>query len=377
MKAFKRLLTIVIAATVILFCVISVVAAAESYNNLSYKIENGEAKITSCSNYATIVNIPSEIDGYPVTSISKKAFYNRDKLVSVTIPDTVTEIGERAFYGCRALKEITIGENIKSIGKLAFADCFGLTAINWNAAQPDSIGKHIFSGAGTEGLGVDVIFGEKVQSIPDYLFFEYPFEEYGYTINYITPKIKSVTISDSAKSIGMYTFLNCTELKTVKIGNSVEHIGQHAFASCSGLTDITIPDSVTSIGIYAFSGCTGLTSITIPRTIKHINDYTFHNCDAITDVNFKGTEQEWQNITINRGNDTLLRAKPQAKFILGDVNGDNQITAEDARLALRLSAGLETLEKLNETVDGVDYNMDGQITAEDARRILRKSAGLE
>ena len=88
-------------------------------------------------------------------------------------------------------------------------------------------------------------------------------------------------------------------------------------------------------------------------------------------------QSEWQSVTIKRGNDPLLCAKPQTAFVLGDVNGDNQITAEDARLALRLSAGLETLEKLNVTVAVVDYNKDNQITAEDARRILRKSAGLE
>lgn len=64
-------------------------------------------------------------------------------------------------------------------------------------------------------------------------------------------------------------------------------------------------------------------------------------------------------------------------YITGDVNNDGKITAADARLALRLSAGLETLEKLDVTIAVVDYNGDNKITAADARKILRRAAGLE
>lgn len=62
-------------------------------------------------------------------------------------------------------------------------------------------------------------------------------------------------------------------------------------------------------------------------------------------------------------------------YTLGDVNDDGQITAADARLALRASV---ELEKLTETQTlAADTNKDGQITALDARTILRASVGLE
>ncbi len=61
--------------------------------------------------------------------------------------------------------------------------------------------------------------------------------------------------------------------------------------------------------------------------------------------------------------------------ILGDVNGDGDITAEDARLALRASASLEYLDE--NAYNAADTNFDGNLTAEDARMILRVSAGLE
>ena len=75
--------------------------------------------------------------------------------------------------------------------------------------------------------------------------------------------------------------------------------------------------------------------------------------------------------------ETESRSVPKVEKLKGDVNSDGKITAADARLALRLSAGLETIDKLKVEISVIDYNGDGKITAADARKILRKAAGLE
>lgn len=59
----------------------------------------------------------------------------------------------------------------------------------------------------------------------------------------------------------------------------------------------------------------------------------------------------------------------------GDVNGDGKITASDARLALRISAKLDTPDE--KTMLAADVNGDNKVTASDARKILRHSAKLE
>ena len=61
-------------------------------------------------------------------------------------------------------------------------------------------------------------------------------------------------------------------------------------------------------------------------------------------------------------------------YIPGDVNGDGQIFANDARLALRASARLEVLDA--RALLAADYNGDGELIAADARAILRVSAKL-
>ena len=62
---------------------------------------------------------------------------------------------------------------------------------------------------------------------------------------------------------------------------------------------------------------------------------------------------------------------------LGDPSGDGEITAEDARLALRCAVGLESFAAGTREFLACDVTCDGKVTAEDARSILRAAVGLE
>ena len=64
-------------------------------------------------------------------------------------------------------------------------------------------------------------------------------------------------------------------------------------------------------------------------------------------------------------------------YLIGDANLDGSITAADARIILRISAKIDTLEKYNITIANIDANFDGSITAADARIVLRVSAKLQ
>ena len=58
-----------------------------------------------------------------------------------------------------------------------------------------------------------------------------------------------------------------------------------------------------------------------------------------------------------------------------DIDGNGKTTAADARLALRASAKIDTIDGIYAIA--ADSNNDSKITAMDARTILRKAAGLE
>ncbi|MCR5783373.1 MAG: carboxypeptidase regulatory-like domain-containing protein [Clostridia bacterium] len=67
--------------------------------------------------------------------------------------------------------------------------------------------------------------------------------------------------------------------------------------------------------------------------------------------------------------------EPAGDYIPGDIDGNGQILADDARLALRSSAKLEELTVSQALAADVDGN--GQVLADDARQILRFSAKLQ
>ena len=87
------------------------------------------------------------------------------------------------------------------------------------------------------------------------------------------------------------------------------------------------------------------------------------------------SEPEMNVLRVTTADTGLFAVVEDKTFSPGDVSGDAQVTASDARLALRFAAKLETLSEDAQTA--ADINGDGAVTPEDARFILRVAAGLE
>ena len=206
---------------------------------------------------------------YRVTSINDMAFNNREKITSVTIPNSVKSIGYHAFENCSGLTSVNIGNGVTSIGTGAFYKCSGLTSVTIPNSVT-SIGNSAFMYC--SGLN-SVTFGNSVTSIDGVAFKG-------------CDGLTSISIPNSVKSIGENAFENCSNLTSVTIGNSVETIGANAFRACSGLTSVTIPNSVTSIGDFAFCGCSGLTSVTIGNGVTYIGRQAFCPCEKLASITF-------------------------------------------------------------------------------------------
>lgn len=84
---------------------------------------------------------------------------------------------------------------------------------------------------------------------------------------------------------------------------------------------------------------------------------------------------EMNVLLVNTDKTGLFAIVEDKTFCKGDVTGDGLITAADARLALRNSAGIEAL--YDKALSAADYNGDSSVTAADARLILRFSAKLD
>lgn len=297
---------------------------ASEYNLIDVKIPNtvkiiGERAFSSCDGL-TNITIPDS-----VTSIGNSAFAVCNGLTSINIPSSVTTIGEGIFDGCKNVTNMSVDANNKyydsrnncnaiieknsntllygckntiipngvvNIGKNAFWFCEGLTSIT----IPNSV-TSIEGGAFYECTGLtSIIIPDSVTSIGESAF------EY-------CKGLTSITIPDSVTSLEDSAFSNCTGLTSVKISNNLTTIGWRVFYKCSNLTSIIIPDGVTSIERYAFQNCSKLASIVIPNSTTIIRRYAFSNCGSLQTVNYKGTEEEWNKITIEGDNEDLTNAE--------------------------------------------------------------------
>ena len=66
-----------------------------------------------------------------------------------------------------------------------------------------------------------------------------------------------------------------------------------------------------------------------------------------------------------------------AKNLPGDVDGNGQVSAADARLCLRRAVDLENYARGSAEYTACDVTLDGEVTSADARMILRAAVGLE
>lgn len=84
----------------------------------------------------TMIVIPAEYNGLPVTEIRNNAF-SYEMITSVVIPEGVSTVGSRAFCGCGELESIVIAKSVTSIGSSAFRDCTSLTTVYYAGSATD------------------------------------------------------------------------------------------------------------------------------------------------------------------------------------------------------------------------------------------------
>lgn len=317
--------------------------------------EDKTCEITGYTGSATDLSIPSQLNGYTVTSIGKQAFCYNDELTSVIIPESVKTIEYMAFSECSSLSNVTIGSGVTTIGSSAFSYCLNLASIvipgNVTTVKYEAFyGCHNLANA---------TIGEGVKTIECGAF--------DFT------NITSISIPKSVKEISGSTFSECYHLETINVDsenpclssldgvlfnknmttlikfpigktdssylipNTVTIIGEFALStgyetpSVDNLTDVTIPDSViviedgaffdranivsitlpsglTAIGEETFAYCKGLKSIEIPNKVESIDDGAFYSCSMLTDAYFSGNFDEWEKISIGSGNWSLTDA---------------------------------------------------------------------
>jgi hypothetical protein len=240
---------------------------------LTYELAGGKIIITDCNNNATKVEIPSEIEGFPVKEIWNEAFLQNTKMTSIKIAEGVRLIGRRAFRQCSGLTSIKLPDTLDYIGASAFSYCLNLGSL---------------------------VIPEKVTQIDDYTFHQ-------------CSKLASIQILGNVRSIGNSAFLECENLNEIIIPDSVTTIGAEAFSYCQQITSITIPEGVTSIGWGAFLGSERMISITIPSS--------FHSQTEAVRLGISGIwPQGFRSYSIETTSPPTIIINPPAALPTTDIN---------------------------------------------------------
>ena len=239
----------------------------------SYKIVNNQKvidhiEITGMLRAVSDIEIPAEIEGYPVTVIRNYAFENCAYLKNVTIPQSVTFIGDYAFSGCKNLKNIVLPENLKTIGYGAF-----------------------------KGSGIE-----------------------------------SIIIPDSITEIDDFAFCNCSSLTSITFSANMMKIPYGAFDGCTGLKEITIPEQIVIIDEWAFHNCSNLKSVTIENSECNIVNSTSICNSYTTQANYSGIIYGHDNSTAQdfaKENGYKFVSSDMEK-LKGDANYDGILNVRDA-----------------------------------------------
>lgn len=304
------------------------------FDNASDMKYIGEGAFSGCRNL-TEIELPSTI-----TEIKPYTFaWSGIKYIETH--NFITKIGDRAFTNCSDLKKIDMSENIEEIGNFAFAWCNKLTSFTipektkklgyeilqanrdldtlyYNAINCEVSGAYydrriertVGAFEGNKGLS-EIIFGYKVQYIPEYLLYNcssidtiyfpksikkvgrfalhntewfFANEDDLIYINNIAYYYKGEkqhidisTFKEGTISIGDYCFYN-NDIKSINIPSTVQFIGKSAFENCTSLTKITLPTDLETIDDLAFKGCENLEFVSFNSSLINIGSYSFGGC---------------------------------------------------------------------------------------------------
>ena len=223
-------------------------------NTLIYTVENGEITIVGCEgeDYG-VLEIPEEIDGYPVTTIGVEAFAGSLN-ISIKVPDTVKRIKETAF------SEVL---NIEYNGD-AYGSPWGATAIN----------GYIEDGMVYTDNTKECLAGCSYDKI-----------------KIVIPKsVLRLTDDCISEPIGDDFFANCKNLQAIEVDENNEYFSsvdgvlfdknkEHLIKYPEKKKDVsyTVPDSVKAI--ICANNCQSLKKLILGDNIETILPGAFFNCN--------------------------------------------------------------------------------------------------
>lgn len=298
MKKKLKLLSLIMAVCMILCC-LPLNALADSFvvagEEFEYVLnEEGTYAITDYDGDNERVEIPSHIDGIPVTEIRNYSLYNNYEITKIVIPETIRKIGGCALRGNSNLIDVEVHED-----NPYFCDIDGVV-FNKDCTVI------IMYPEGKEGA--EYTIPSTVTEIGDYCF--------SWT------NLETINLPQNLKKINNRAFYGMNLLKGIDLPKTLEVIDDGVFYDCEKIESIVVPDSVTKIGFNAFASCNGLKSIHIGNGVEEFETNLFFECSNLETISVSNGNKVFtveNGVLYNKDKTEIIKYPPKkvdTKYIM-------------------------------------------------------------
>ena len=266
------------------------------YGEYTYVIlEDGTAKIVRWCGDDIALEVPSSIDGRPVSSIGAFAFAG--PVETISIPASVDALEGNPVALCGLLEKIEVqgGEgSLVAVGGVLF-DSELRTLLCYPRAKP----------------GMEYKAPEDTVSVGEYAFFG-------------CKNLSTVGLNDNVEEVASSAFDGCGSLVSIQVSpdnetlasidgvlfrkldrsllrypeglsgplyyvpDGILSIGPGAFRGCGSLWKVIVPAGVVSVGELAFSACDTLANVSLPGTVKDVGSSPFSDCPCLEEISVSG-----------------------------------------------------------------------------------------
>ena len=209
-------------------------------------------------------------------------------LQKIVVGDGVTKLGNAAFDGCFKTEEIALGSGVREIAENAFygsevgeysSGCVALKRISVSAENANFTAQDnvLYNKDRTELLLYPMNRQKTEYVMPDSVK----------TVNWfafgMNQTLEKLTVGKGIRTLE-FCLLGCNNLHSLILPDTLTAIGDSTVKMC-GLRSVTIPDSVKKLGMEAFAGCDELQKIHIGKGVTlSEDDMILFNSPALKEV---------------------------------------------------------------------------------------------
>ena len=333
-----------------------------AYDLQTVIIEDGVSCIGAYAFYSCLmvshVDIPDSVQ-----SIGICAFDSCESLEKVTIGSGVISIASDAFSLCSELAEIIFLGDAPTIHNRAFSNVTATASyyannptwtgekkqnyggtITWEAYDPCADGHNYSDGICTVCGAKDLLGSGTCGNNLTWELDKYgtltisgtgamdnyttsspaPWNSYAYNVTSLViddtvtaigdrafrnfQNCTSLAMPESLEYLGEGSFYNMTQITSLTIPSGITEIPAGTFYGWKGLTELRIPEGITTLAFNCLTGCEGLVTLHLPTSLRTIESDAIWACYALETVLFAGTAEQWAQVSVGIGNDSLTAA---------------------------------------------------------------------